>query len=138
MTPFYRAFKETSNITTAFEALESERGSKKLFQIFHSEKFFLLTFARQLRHMTTGKTGAMRIEGLLTQAMNGGVPNTREKRRELRTTFKTYIRKPEISYDSMTRIFLHGRKTASFEDVYRFVRADIESRRLDVVAQAQE
>lgn len=90
------------------------------FVRFQAELFFCTVFVRYLRNNCTGSNAARRVEALLSRAIGEGLAPDRQRRRELRKTFKTLIRKPEADYYRMSRRFLHGKRTVQYEEVLAF------------------
>ena len=114
------AFYQTLLATHSFDHAEARLGPK--FQTFLAEKFFCINFARQMRDHSIGKGAQRQVEDLVTRAVTEGAAPNREAIRSLRRRFRAYVRSPEAAYYQMSRVFLHGRRAASFIELRDFVR----------------
>jgi hypothetical protein len=111
--PFYTQLFETSSVDEAIKALSCR------FEYFHSERMFLISFARYIREKCLGKGGRARRERLLTEAFEETkLANTQKARRELRKNIKQQLEPTPALMLSYSKIFMHGRKcSVSFEEV---------------------
>ena len=111
--PFYSELMQSGSVKSARTKLCGN------YEYFHSERVFLIIFARYIREKCMGKGGRSRRERLLTETIKEkGLPNTRLTRRQLRKGIKDFIKpKPELMNRHMTK-FLHGKKcSVTFTEV---------------------
>jgi len=116
MPEFYREMLGTGSLDKAMAKVNIE------FKQFHSEKFFHVSFAKYFKNACMGAGGARRVERLVTDAVNGGVVANRAHMRAVRKTAKSFVRSQEHVFNRRASIFLHGRRSVTFEEFQRFVR----------------
>lgn len=107
----YRKLFSSRSLESAIALIDEK------FVRFQAELFFCTVFLRYLRHNCMGSGAAKRSEALLSQAVSEGLVPDRQRRRELRKAFKRLIRNPEADYYRMSRRFLHGKRTVTYEEV---------------------
>jgi len=118
MVGVYRKLFESRSLEHAMKLVDGE------FFRFQAELFYCTVFVRYLRNNCMGRGAERRVETLLTRAVGEGLASDRNKRRELRRSFKALIRSPEADYYRMGRHFLHGKRTVPFAEVIAVARRD--------------
>lgn len=111
MSLVYRELFASHSLEQAIALLDDK------FVRFQAELFFCTVFVRYLRRNCMGSSAARRTEALLSRAVAEGLAPDSQRRRELRKTFKTLIRRPEANYYRMSRRFLHGKRTVHYDEV---------------------
>jgi hypothetical protein len=71
---------------------------------------FLDSLTKYVRNFCMGKGLKKRIDDLVTQAVDGGLPNTAENRRMARHTAKQKIKPDQALMDRFAHTFLIGKK----------------------------
>jgi hypothetical protein len=122
MVGFYRELFDQRSLDDVMAHVESQ------FQQFHSEKFFCITFGKYLKQKCVGSEASRRVENMISNVFESGVPRSRENLRELRRSAKAFVKSSERQKDAFyrqARNFLHGKVPMDFDAFERFVkRAD--------------
>lgn len=117
MPPFYRTLLNTRS----FEPAAASLG--KQFQCFLADKFYTVTFARQLRDHSIGAGAKRNVEQLVSRAVREGKATNREEIRTLRLRLRPWVKSPEWTYYQMARVFLHRRPAVNFLQLKTFVQS---------------
>jgi len=103
--PFYEAVFKGLDIVSAHE-----KHLAPSFKLFLSEKMLIVGLTKYVMNHCLGKGRRKRVEGLVTQAVSSGMPNTPENRRMARRTAKQLIKPDQALVDRYEQSFLMGKK----------------------------
>lgn len=111
--PFYRKLFQTESVDAATQALSCQ------FDYFHSERMFLISFARYVREKCLGKGGRDRRERLLTETFEETkLENTKQMRKKLRRQIKQHLKPTPALMRWYAKRFMHGKNCpVSFAEV---------------------
>jgi hypothetical protein len=120
MARFYRTLYERRDLDAAVATVAP------WFRVFQADKFFVVTFAKYLRHACMGKGGRARAERLLTEVLVAGQPTG--DLQKMRASAKSFVRDKEWqrnAYEKSAAFFLHGQVPVPFEHLDRFVQDSV-------------
>jgi hypothetical protein len=103
--PFYEALFKGLDVVSAHEQYLSPS-----FKLFLCEKMLLAGLTKYVRNYCIGKGRGQRVEDLITKAVAGGLPNTRQNRRIARRTAKKFVQPDQALIDQYVQTFLIGKK----------------------------
>jgi hypothetical protein len=102
--PFYKEVFGGLDVVSAHQ-----KHLEPSFKIFLCEKMLLVGLTKYIRKHCMGKGRQDRVEDLVTKAVAGGLPNTRQNRRIARHTAKRLIKPDQAIIDRYVGTFLIGK-----------------------------
>ncbi|RRW54962.1 hypothetical protein [Pseudomonas moraviensis] len=115
MKSFYRALFQSDSLQTAMGQID------KRFKQFHAEKMFCISFGRYIKQKCIGKGRNARVENLLSELFENGIPRNRESLRRYRKELKQLTRPNKAAFQKFADIFMHGRYAITYEQLHTFV-----------------
>lgn len=115
MKEFYRQLLLNDSICSAMSQVDEK------FKLFHVEKFFCMTMGEYFKKDCMGKGAAGRVERLVSEAFEEGMPRNRENLKRLRRHYKSGIKPSNDTFDKYANIFMHGRYSITYEQFYALV-----------------
>lgn len=111
--PFYKELFKNESINIANQALQFQ------IEYYHSERIFLLLFAKYIREKCLGKGVKKRREQLLTKSFEEiGFNNTRQMRKLLRQEIKKSLKPTPELMSKFAKRFLYGQEcSVSFAEI---------------------
>lgn len=94
------------------------------FRLFHAERFFCIAFGKYLKKACMGRGATLRVERLVSAALQPGSPRSHEGLRALRKSAKTFVRSSDrhrLTFEKTAHYFLHGKVPMYFDSFERFV-----------------
>jgi len=114
--PFYMKLFKTASVDAAIQALSCQ------FEYFHSERMFLISFARYVREKCLGKGVRERRERLLTETFEETkLVNTKHIRRNLRKQIKQHLKPTPALMSRYAKRFMHGKGKRLINPTYQSV-----------------
>lgn len=119
MKNFYRVLFQSSSLQTAMKEVDEK------FKQFHVEKMFCVAFGRYIKQQCVGKGRRARVEKLLSDLVEKGMPRNRENIRNSRQKIKQLVKPSKILFDRYANLFMHGRYSITYEQLYAFVTSKV-------------
>lgn len=115
MKKFYRALFQSSSLENAMKQVDER------FKQFHVEKMFCVSFGRYIKQQCIGSGRAARVDKLLSELVKDGMPPNRENLRKTRKKLKQLVKPSKASFEKFANLFMHGRYSITYEQLYAFV-----------------
>ncbi|GHU36398.1 hypothetical protein AGMMS50256_32940 [Betaproteobacteria bacterium] len=113
MKKFYRVLFQSCSLQIAMKEVDEK------FKQFHVEKMFCIVFGNYISQQCIGKGRNSRIENLLSELVRNGMP--RENLRSYRKQLKQLVKSNKADFDKYANLFMHGRYSITYEELYAFV-----------------
>lgn len=115
MKKFYRVLFQSNSLQTAMNEVDER------FKQFHVEKMFCVAFGRYIKQQCIGKGRSARVEKLLSELVDNGMPSNRENLRNSRKKLKQLVKPSKAAFEKFAKVFMHGRYAITYEQLYAFV-----------------
>ncbi|AKU13312.1 hypothetical protein AzCIB_3419 [Azoarcus sp. CIB] len=115
MKKFYRVLFKSNSLQTAMKEVDER------FKQFHVEKMFCVAFGRYIKQQCVGQGRSARVEKLLSQLVENGMPRNRENLRNSRKKLKQLVKPSKAAFDKYAKLFMHGRYAITYEQLHEFV-----------------
>lgn len=119
MKKFYRVLFQSNSLQIAMKQVDER------FKQFHVEKMFCVAFGRYIKQQCIGQGRRARVEKLLSELVENGMPRNRENLRNSRRTLKQLVRPSKAAFDKYAKLFMHGRYAITYEQLYAFVTSKV-------------
>lgn len=115
MKKFYRVLFNSNSLTAAMKQVEDR------FKQFHVERLVYVAVGKFIKQSATGKGRAERVEHYVSIRVEQGRVFNRETMRKARREAKAKAKNDSKSaFERAVRVFLHGRQTVTYEQLYEF------------------